>query len=60
MLIKASKDFNIDLTNSWMVGDRETDLQTLTATLTAMKLNYRVFTTEVALRGAKWSREQLN
>ncbi len=27
MLLKAQKDFNIDLNNSWMIGDRESDLQ---------------------------------
>ena len=26
MLIKAAKDFNIDLSNSWMIGDSERDL----------------------------------
>lgn len=26
MLIKAAKDFNIDLSNSWMVGDSENDI----------------------------------
>lgn len=28
MLIKASKDFNIDLSNSWMIGDSKTDVET--------------------------------
>lgn len=27
MLIKASLDFNINLKNSWMIGDRETDIE---------------------------------
>lgn len=27
MLLKAQKDFNIDLHQSWMIGDRESDLQ---------------------------------
>ena len=27
MLIKASKDFNIDFRNSWMIGDSETDIK---------------------------------
>lgn len=27
MLIKAAKDFNIDLSNSWMVGDSENDIK---------------------------------
>lgn len=39
---------------------RKSDLQTLEATLANMKVNYRVFSTEVSLRGARWSREQAN
>jgi D-glycero-D-manno-heptose 1,7-bisphosphate phosphatase len=27
MLLKAVEEFNIDLSSSWMIGDRETDLQ---------------------------------
>lgn len=27
LLINASKDFNIDLVNSWMIGDRDSDMQ---------------------------------
>lgn len=27
MLLKAAKDFNIDLTNSWMIGDGENDIK---------------------------------
>lgn len=27
MILKAAEDFNIDLSNSWMVGDRENDIQ---------------------------------
>ncbi len=27
MILKAEKDFNIDLSQSWMVGDRETDVE---------------------------------
>lgn len=27
MLLKASQDFNIDLNNSWMVGDGENDVK---------------------------------
>ncbi len=34
------------------------DLKTLTDTLQANRLNYRVFTTDVALKSAKWSRTQ--
>jgi len=26
-LLKAAKDFNLDLANSWMIGDRPTDIQ---------------------------------
>lgn len=39
---------------------RKSDLQTLETTLANMKVNYRVFATEVSLRGARWSREQVN
>ena len=28
MLVKAAKDYNIDLENSWMIGDRESDVMT--------------------------------
>lgn len=27
MLLKAAKDFNIDITQSWMIGDRECDIK---------------------------------
>ena len=27
MLIKAATDFNIDLANSWMIGDSESDIK---------------------------------
>jgi len=36
------------------------DLNDLTAALRAAKINYRVFTTDVAIRGAKWSTVQTN
>lgn len=36
------------------------DLQTLETTLRTLKLNYHIFTTNVSLKGAKWSREQTN
>lgn len=36
------------------------DLQTLQNTLTAKHINYRVFTTNVSLKAAKWSRAQAN
>jgi uncharacterized protein (TIGR02599 family) len=35
--------------------DINTDLNTLTQTLASNKVNYRVFDTDVAIRGAKWS-----
>lgn len=35
------------------------DLKTLTDTLQAHKINYRVFTTNIAIKAAKWSREQI-
>ena len=27
MLLKAAKDFNIDLAQSWMIGDNESDIR---------------------------------
>jgi len=36
------------------------DLEALETTLRAKKLNYRVFTTNISLKAAKWSREQQN
>lgn len=37
---------------------REHDLEALSGYLTAHGISFRVFSTEVSLRGAKWSREQ--
>jgi uncharacterized protein (TIGR02599 family) len=34
------------------------DLHKLAKELVAMKLSYRIFTTDVSIRSAKWSREQ--
>ena len=31
MLLQAAKDFNIDLKQSWMIGDSETDVEAGTA-----------------------------
>jgi uncharacterized protein (TIGR02599 family) len=36
------------------------DLQTLQDNLLSKRLNYRVFTTNVSLKAAKWSRNQKN
>jgi len=36
-------------------ADINNDLSTLTTALSAQKVNYRVFDTDVAIRGAKWS-----
>ena len=36
------------------------DLTTLEGTLVAKRLRYRIFTTNVHIRAAKWSREQIN
>lgn len=36
------------------------DLATLEATLATMRVRYRIFTTNVHIRAAKWSREQIN
>ena len=34
------------------------DLKALETTLQSLKLTYRIFTSEVSIRGAKWSKEQ--
>lgn len=40
MLIKAAKDFNIDLTNSFMIGDSERDVEAgIAAGCTSIKIN---------------------
>jgi len=39
--------------------DKKEDLAALVGNLAARRINYRVFSTEVSLRGAKWSREQV-
>ena len=36
------------------------DLATLEGTLATKRLRYRIFTTNVQIRSAKWSREQKN
>lgn len=38
----------------------EDDLKTLVSALVEKKLNYRVFTTQVSVKSAKWSQEQKN
>jgi uncharacterized protein (TIGR02599 family) len=38
--------------------NRREDLEALVGNLAASRVNYRVFSTEVSIRGAKWSREQ--
>lgn len=48
-----------DLTNSSSAGYAK-DLQTLQGNLQANHLNYRVFTSDVSLKAAKWSRMQTN
>jgi len=48
-----------DTTNSSNPGYAK-DMQTLETTLRANKLNYRIFTTNVSLKAAKWSRAQAN
>ena len=47
------------LTNSAVAGYAK-DLQTLTNTLLSKHINYRVFSTDVVIKGAKWSRAQTN
>jgi len=48
-----------DLVNSSNPGYAR-DIQALQATLVKDKLNYRVFSTNVSLKAAKWSRDQTN
>ena len=36
------------------------DLATLEAFLVGRRINYRIFTTNISIKGAKWSREQVN
>ncbi|HYR58852.1 MAG TPA: Verru_Chthon cassette protein C [Chthoniobacteraceae bacterium] len=50
---RRSADFTKDLA---LAGDAAS----LENTLVDMKVNYRIFTTNVVIRGAKWSREQTN
>jgi len=50
---RRSADFTRDLA---LAGDASS----LENTLVDMKVNYRIFTTNVVIRGAKWSREQTN
>lgn len=38
-------------------AQRKADLETLINTLNRLKVNYRVFSTEVSIRGAKWTRD---
>ena len=49
----ASKDYGKDLLQS-------KDPASLEATLIDKRVNYRIFNTNVTIRGAKWSREQKN
>ena len=46
-----------DTTNADNTGYAQ-DLQTLQNTLLANRLDYRVFTSNVSIKGAKWSRDQ--
>lgn len=51
-------DFGLDnLFQSSDPEQRREDLQTLQNTLVSMNVSFRVFSTEVGIRGAKWSRE---
>jgi uncharacterized protein (TIGR02599 family) len=38
------------------VSNYESDLNTLRTTLAAKNINYRIFTANVSIQGAKWSR----
>ena len=42
------------------LSSRKADLQKLENNLIDLKVNYRVFSTEVSLRGAKWSQDEPN
>ena len=50
---EKSEDYSKDLLQS----DNDDSLEAL---LISKGLNYRIFTTNVVIRGAKWSREQTN
>lgn len=50
---RFSSDFTRDLSLSG-------DASSLENTLVEMNVNYRIFTTSIVVRGAKWSREQTN
>ena len=50
-------------TGQSVLGDAETpgtDMYTFTQRLVAKKLNYRIFSSNVTIRGAKWSKAQAN
>ena len=57
----ALPNFTLDgLFENASLAQKRADLLTLQNRLTNAKVSYRVFSTEVSLRGAKWSREQIN
>ncbi|MEI6536910.1 MAG: prepilin-type cleavage/methylation domain-containing protein, partial [Verrucomicrobiaceae bacterium] len=50
-------ELGVDLTSLFTNASQySTDLKTLEQALQSKRLQYRVFTTEVAIPGAKWSR----
>lgn len=54
-------DFGMDsLFSDAKPDQRREDLATLQETLSASRASFRVFSTEISLPGAKWSREQTN
>ncbi|HSI86063.1 MAG: Verru_Chthon cassette protein C [Candidatus Methylacidiphilales bacterium] len=64
-LAQGSTAPDVGLTGLFIAGPTaatkfRTDLETLQTRLTAKRINFRVFTAAVVLRGARWSTEQRN
>lgn len=66
---KSADKLNLDSTKADVFGvsklftntqNFDADLATLEGTLATSKVRYRIFTTNVHIRAAKWSREQTN
>lgn len=57
----AEPDFGIDIDGLFEnAEDYEADLEAVETALAGKGINYRVFTTNVTINGAKWSTEQIN
>ena len=55
-LFKNAADYETDL----KIGPATAAQPSLETLLVTRRINYRVFTTQIAIKGAKWSREQTN